>query len=111
MRNITKKGEGVSTLEAREIWFDPTVRRLNVNGAGDSLGRFSGRDRVFTLTQSGYVRLSGQDLSTHFDDDMIEIRKYNARTIVTILHNHHLDAYIPKLLGFAKPAAKYSSKH
>jgi topoisomerase-4 subunit A len=86
VRNITKKGEGVSTLEAREIWFDPTVRRLNVNGAGDSLGRFSGRDRVFTLTQSGYVRLSGQDLNTHFDDDMIEIRKYNARTIVTILY-------------------------
>ena len=27
VRNITKKGEGVSTLEAREIWFDPTVRR------------------------------------------------------------------------------------
>ncbi|MBR5352247.1 MAG: DNA gyrase/topoisomerase IV subunit A [Bacteroidales bacterium] len=86
VRNITKKGEGVSTLEAREIWFDPTVRRLNVNGAGDSLGRFSGRDRVFTLTQSGYMRLTGQDLSTHFDDDMIEIRKFNTRMIVTALY-------------------------
>ena len=86
VRNITKKGEGVSTLEAREIWFDPTVRRLNVNGAGNSLGRFSGRDRVFTLTQSGYMRLTGQDLSTHFDDDMIEIRKFNTRLIVTALY-------------------------
>ena len=86
VRNITKKGEGVSTLEAREIWFDPTVRRLNVNGAGNSLGRFSGRDRVFTLTQSGYMRLTGQDLSTHFDDDMIEIRKFNTRMIVTALY-------------------------
>ncbi len=86
VRNITKKGEGVSTLEAREIWFDPTVRRLNVNGAGNSLGRFSGRDRVFTLTQSGYMRLTGQDLSTHFDDDMIEICKFNTRMIVTALY-------------------------
>ena len=86
VRNITKKGEGVSTLEAREIWFDPTVRRLNVNGAGNSLGRLSGRDRVFTLTQSGYMRLTGQDLSTHFDDDMIEIRKFNTRMIVTALY-------------------------
>ena len=67
VRNITKKGEGVSTLEAREIWF-------------------SGRDRVFTLTQSGYMRLTGQDLSTHFDDDMIEIRKFNTRMIVTALY-------------------------
>ena len=68
VRNITKKG------------------RLNVNGAGNSLGRFSGRDRVFTLTQSGYMRLTGQDLSTHFDDDMIEIRKFNTRMIVTALY-------------------------
>jgi len=86
VRNITKKGEGVSTLEAREIWFDPTVKRLNVNGAGTLLGRFSGKDRVFTLTQSGYMRLSGHDLSTHFDDDLVEIRKYNPRTIVTALY-------------------------
>ena len=86
VRNITKKGEGVSTLEAREIWFDPTVKRLNVNGAGELLGRFSGRDKVFTITQSGYMRLSGHDLGTHFDDDLVEIRKYNPRTIVTALY-------------------------
>ncbi|MBR3724869.1 MAG: DNA gyrase/topoisomerase IV subunit A [Bacteroidales bacterium] len=86
VRNITKKGEGVSTLEAREIWFDPVVRRLNVNGAGDSLGRFSGKDKVFTLTQSGYMRLTGHDLGTHFDEDLVEIRKYNPRTIVSVLY-------------------------
>ena len=86
VRNITKKGEGVSTLEAREMWYDPTVKRLNVNNAGVLLGRFSGKDRVFTLTQSGNMRLTGQDLSTHFDDDMIEIRKYNPRNIVTALY-------------------------
>lgn len=86
VRNITKKGEGVSTLEAREIWFDRTVQRLNVNGAGISLGRFSGKDKIFTLTQSGFMRLTGQDLSTHFDEDMIEIRKYNAHTIVTAIY-------------------------
>ena len=86
VRNITKKGEGVSTLEAREIWYDPTVRRLNVNGAGRSLGRFSGRDKVFSLTQSGYMRLTGHDLGTHFDEDLIEVRKYNSRNIVTVLY-------------------------
>ena len=86
VRNITKKGEGVSTLEAREIWYDPTVRRLNVNGAGQSLGRFSGRDKVFSLTQSGYMRLTGHDLGTHFDEDLIEVRKYNSRNIVTVLY-------------------------
>ena len=63
VRNITKKGDGVSTLEAREIWFDPTIKRLNVN-----------------------KRLMGHDLNNHFDDDLIEIRKYQSRDIVTILY-------------------------
>ena len=86
VRNITKKGEGVSTLEAREIWFDRTVKRLNVNGAGVSLGRFAGKDRIFTLTQSGQMRLSGHDLGTHFDDDLLEIRKYNRQGVVTVIY-------------------------
>lgn len=86
VRNITKKGEGVSTLEAREIWFDRTVKRLNVNGAGVSLGRFAGKDRIFTLTQSGQMRLSGHDLGTHFDDDLLEIRKYNRQEVVTVIY-------------------------
>ncbi len=86
VRNITKKGEGVSTLEAREIWFDRTVKRLNVNGAGVSLGRFAGKDRIFTLTQSGQMRLSGHDLGTHFDDDLLEIRKYSRQGVVTVIY-------------------------
>ena len=86
VRNITKKGEGVSTLEAREIWFDRTVNRLNVSGAGESLGRFSGRDKIFTLTKSGYMRLMGHDLNNHFDDDMVEIRKYDHRAIITVIY-------------------------
>ncbi|MBP5540810.1 MAG: DNA gyrase/topoisomerase IV subunit A [Bacteroidales bacterium] len=86
VRNITKKGEGVSTLDAREIWYDASVARLNVNGAGVSLGRFEGRDRVFTLMQSGAMRLTGFELTTHFDEDLVEIRKYDPRTIVTVLY-------------------------
>lgn len=86
VRNITKKGEGVSTLEAREIWFDRTVLRLNANGAGESLGRFSGKDKIFTLTRSGYMRLAGQDLAAHFDEDLLEIRKYDYHNIVTAVY-------------------------
>ena len=86
VRNITKKGEGVSTLEAREIWFDRSVLRLNVNGAGESLGRFSGKDKIFTLYKSGAMRLVGHELGTHFDDDLLEIRKHNSRMIVTVLY-------------------------
>lgn len=94
VRNITKKGEGVSTLEAREIWFDKTVNRLNASGAGELLGRFSGKDKVFSLTQSGYMRLTGHDLSTHFDDDLLTVLKYNKRQIVTVLYHEAGTGYL-----------------
>lgn len=86
VRNITQKGEGVSTLEAREIWFDRSINRLNVTGAGDLLGRFSGKDKVLSLYNSGSMRLTGHDLGTRFDDDLILIRKHNPHTIITILY-------------------------
>ena len=86
IRNITLKGEGVSTLSARKIWFDTTVKRLNVNEAGILLGEFKGKDRILTLSQSGYFKTCNFDLSNHFDDDLIEIRKYNPRQIVTAVY-------------------------
>lgn len=86
VRNITKKNEGVSTLEAREIWFDWAVRRLNASGAGVSLGRFAGKDKVFAITKSGYMRLSGHDLGTHFDEDLLMVCKHRNNSIVTAIY-------------------------
>lgn len=101
VRNITMKGEGVSTLDAREIWYDASVHRLNVGGAGVSLGRFQGSDRILSLMQSGSLRLTGFDLTTHFDEDLLEIRKYNPRTVVTILYREasgslYLKRFLPE---------------
>ena len=86
VRNINLKGEGVSTLGARKIWFDESVKRLNVNEAGIFLGEFKGKDRILTLMQSGYFRTTNFDLGNHFDDDLIEIRKFNAKTIVSVVY-------------------------
>ena len=86
VRSINLKGEGVSTLGARKIWFDESIKRLNVNEAGVLLGEFKGKDKILTLMQSGYFKTYNFDLSNHFEDDLIEIRKYNARTIVTAVY-------------------------
>ena len=86
VRNINLKGEGVSTLGARKIWFDESVKRLNVNEAGIFLGEFKGKDKILTLMQSGYFRTTNFDLGNHFDDDLIEIRKFNAKTIVSVVY-------------------------
>lgn len=93
VRNITLKGEGVSTLSARKIWFDSMVKRLNVNEAGIYLGEFKGKDKILTLTQSGFFRTTGFDLSNHYDDDTIEIRKFNPRVIVTVIYHDGPSGY------------------
>ncbi|MBQ9547079.1 MAG: DNA gyrase/topoisomerase IV subunit A [Bacteroidales bacterium] len=86
VRNITLKGEGISTLSARKIWFDESVKRLNVSEAGLYLGEFAGSDKILLLMQSGTMRTVNFDLSNHFDDDLIEIRKLNKNQIVSVIY-------------------------
>lgn len=87
IRNINKKEAGISTFnDARQIWFDESIKRLNVNGAGLLLGDFKGKDKILTLMQSGYFKTYNFDLANHFDDDLLVIRKYNPHTIITIVY-------------------------
>jgi topoisomerase-4 subunit A len=85
VKSITKKEEGISTLGAREIWFDDSVKRLNVAERGKYLGAFMGEDRILTIMDSGYYRHYKFDLSTHFDEDMILIEKSDPRKIMTVV--------------------------
>ena len=86
VNRIFKREEGVSTLSAREIWYDDTVKRLNADGRGISIGRYSGNDRIMQIHANGEFRLTNFDLSTHFDDDMTMIFKFEPETIFTVLY-------------------------
>jgi len=86
IKNIVKKEEGVSTLGARDIWFDDTVNRLNSDERGKYLGAFIGDDKILTINSSGHYHLYNYDLSTHFDEDMMLIEKFDPRKHVTVLY-------------------------
>jgi topoisomerase-4 subunit A len=86
VRKIEKRQEGVSTLGSRSIWYDDTVKRLNSEERGILLGEFSGSDRIATIMQSGHYRLTSFDLSTHFDEDMIFLEKYDPEKIFTAVY-------------------------
>ena len=101
VRSINLKDEGVSTLSARKIWFDESVKRLNVNEAGRYLGEFCGTDKILAIMQSAAYRITGFDLANHFDDDLIELRKFNPEGIVTVLYRSaegypYLKRFIPE---------------
>ena len=74
---IVQKEVGGSTLAARKIWYDEIVGRLNDDHRGTFLGQFKGEDKILSLYKNGEYRLSTFDLTTHFDDDMIHIEKWN----------------------------------
>jgi len=89
VRKIEQRHEGVSTLGSLNIWFDETVQRLNTDDRGELLGAFSGTDRIITLMQSGHYRLTSFDLSTHFDEDMIVIGKFDPGKVFTAVYQEH----------------------
>ncbi len=86
VKKVEIKEEGVSTLAPRKIWFDDTVNRLNADGRGELLGSFRGEDRILEISQSGYYRLLGFDLSTKFEEDMIHIEKFRPQVPVSVVY-------------------------
>ncbi|MBA3705635.1 MAG: DNA gyrase/topoisomerase IV subunit A [Bacteroidetes bacterium] len=86
VKKIVLKEKGVSTLGARDIWFDDTVQRLNTDKRGAFLGSFGPDDKILTITQSGYYKLTGFDLSTHFDEDMVLHEKWNPNKPVSAIY-------------------------
>ena len=86
VHKIVLKVAGESTLGSIDIWFDETVKRLNTDKYGKYIGSFSESDKILTIMQSGHYKLVNFDLSTHFDDDLIFIEKFNPKKIISAIY-------------------------
>lgn len=97
---ITLKEKGLSTLGAMNVWFDDTVQRLNTDERGQFLGAFAPEDKILTIQQSGHFRLTGFDLATRFDEDMIVIEKWNPEKPVSVVYfnGERKDYYVKRFL-------------
>lgn len=83
---ITKITNGISTLGGLKVWFDTSVARLNADQRGEYIGEFSGDDKIVTIRKTGHCRVTGYDLSGHFDDDIILIRKFNPDEVYSLAY-------------------------
>ena len=86
VKRIELKEEGVSTLKPRRIWFDETVRRLNVDDRGELLGEFKGEDRLLIITQDGVAKTIKPELTTRFDDEIIVLEKWSKDKPVSAIY-------------------------
>lgn len=86
VRKVELKEKGVSTLKPRKIWFDTTIRRLNLEGRGELLGAFKGEDKLLIASTHGTIRVITPELSLHFDDTVSHIEKWIPEKPITAIH-------------------------
>lgn len=86
IKKIELKEKGISTLRPRKIWFDETVKRLNVDGRGELLGEFKPEDRLLIVNQSGKLKTIVPELTTHFEEDMIVLEKWKNNKPISALY-------------------------
>jgi topoisomerase IV subunit A len=86
IKKIEIKEKGISTLKPRKVWFDDTVQKLNVDARGELLGEFRPNDRLLIINQSGKLKTIVPELTTHFDEDMVVLEKWNPKKPVSAIY-------------------------
>lgn len=86
IHKITVKEKGISTLGGQDIWFDETVLKINTEERGTYLGEFKGQDKILVITDEGYYKLIGFDVSYHFDKEPHLIEKYSPNKIYSAVY-------------------------
>jgi topoisomerase-4 subunit A len=59
---------------------------LNVDGRGELLGEFKPNDRLLIINQSGKLKTIIPELSTHFEEDMIVLEKWNSNKPISCIY-------------------------
>ncbi|MBP6386546.1 MAG: DNA gyrase/topoisomerase IV subunit A [Pseudarcicella sp.] len=87
IRKVTLKSSGVSTLGGVDIYYDPTVGRLNRDEHGNYLGNFEAKDNILVLYNDGQYELTNFDLINRYDSKEISsVSKFIPSKIITAVY-------------------------
>lgn len=86
IKSVDFKAKGGSTLEARKLWYDPQIRRLNTDQKGDYLGTFSGKDKILVIQKNGYIKTILPELIAYFSTETLIVEKYNANKPISLIY-------------------------
>lgn len=101
IHRISLKEAGTSTLGGLELWYDNQVQRLNTEGHGEFLGEFMAEDKLLLITDDGSYKLETFDISNHFPENLILIKKYNPNEICSLVfYEGEQDYYYLKRFKF-----------
>jgi len=100
---IQLKSKGITTLEGKDIWYDPDIQRLNEEGRGEHLGKFAGEDRVLAIFADGSYYTTTYDLVNKYQGDVIRIEKLDPGLVYTVLYwDGGAKAYYVKRFSFVE---------
>lgn len=87
VRKIVQKSAGVSTLGGVDIWYDPTIGRLNRDQHGDHVGNFEPNDGILAIYNSGNYELTNFELTNRYPAEEIALlAKFNPNGIISAIY-------------------------
>ncbi|MFC5623717.1 DNA gyrase/topoisomerase IV subunit A [Algoriphagus winogradskyi] len=87
IRKIQLKMEGVSTLGGLNIYYDPTVGRLNTDERGKLIGNFLGEDRILVCYKSGDYELTSFETTNRYDaPNVVLIEKFDPDKVLSAIY-------------------------
>ena len=86
IQKITLRSKGVSTIEGKDIWFDSDIQKLNDDGHGQYLGKFSGNDKVLAVFRNGTWYTTSYDTVNRYQGELLRIEKFDTDKTFTALY-------------------------
>jgi topoisomerase-4 subunit A len=87
VRKTQLKMEGVSTLGGINIYYDPTVGRLNTDERGKLIGNFLGEDKILVCYRSGDYELTSFELTNRYESaEVILIQKFDQDKVLSAVY-------------------------
>lgn len=101
VRKIQLKMEGVSTLGGLDIYYDPSVGRLNTDERGKWVGNFLGDDKILAFYKDGSYELTNFELTNRYDqENLMHVEKFDPDRVVSAIYfdgaskNHYVKRFL-----------------
>lgn len=87
VRKIQLKMEGVSTLGGLDIYYDPSIGRLNTDQRGKKIGNFLGEDRIVVFYKNGDYELTTFELTNRYEASTVQlIEKFDPEKVISAIY-------------------------
>lgn len=101
VRKVAFKTAGKSTLGGVNIWYTPTLGRLNKDEHGDFLGNFGASDKILVIYKTGEYELTNFELTNHYDPrQVVAIAKFEEKRPISCIYldgenrNYHIKRFL-----------------